>query len=161
MLFLLSSLDFSLYFSPFHLSFARMGLPFTHYPGYQRLFLACDRRGASFCGPQVDTCSAEGRRHERRSFSLGSLFKTDLNRKPRMTSLWHPGYYSHIRMVTIFGVIRMGVQTTPDGFGAGTETTPDMASVNDFGMISVTERSCARRSLKWRVKSVKWSHHTE
>ena len=29
-------------------------------------------------------------------------FKTDRNRKPRMKSLWHPGY-SHIRTVTIFG----------------------------------------------------------
>ena len=95
--------------------------------------------------------SAEGRRHERRSFSRGSLIsenshrshvwmpwvpeafhaqvKSDRNRKPRMKSLWHPGY-SHIRTVTIFGVIRMGVYTTPDSFGAGTETTPDMASVN-------------------------------
>ena len=131
MLFLLSSLDFSLYFSPFHFSFARTGLPFTHYPGYKRLFLACDvnvRWGASFCRPQADTCSAEGRRHEWRSFPRGSLFKTDRNRKPRMKSLWHPGY-SHIRMMTIFGVIRMGVYTTPDRFGAGTETIPDMASV--------------------------------
>ena len=34
------------------------------------------RRGASFRRPQADTCSAEGRRHERRSFSRGSLFKT-------------------------------------------------------------------------------------
>ena len=105
MLFLLSSLDFSLYFSPFHFSFARTGLPFTHYPGYKRLFLACDvnvQWGASFCRPQADTCSAEGRRHERRSFPRGSLFKTDRNRKPRMKSLWHPGY-SHIRTVTIFG----------------------------------------------------------
>ena len=34
--------------------------------------------------------SAEGRIHERRSFSRGSLFKTDWNRKPRMKSLWHP-----------------------------------------------------------------------
>ena len=72
--------------------------------------------------------SAEGRRHERRSFSRGSLFKTDRNRKPRMKSLWHPGY-SHIRTMTIFGVIRMGVYTTPDIFGAGTETIPDTASV--------------------------------
>ena len=39
-----------------------------------------------------------------------------------MKSLWHPGY-SHIRTV-------MGVYTTPDIFGAGTETIPDMASVN-------------------------------
>ena len=46
-----------------------------------------------------------------------------------MNSLWHPGY-SHIRMVTIFGVIRMGVYTTSDIFGAGTETIPDMVSVN-------------------------------
>ena len=73
---------------------------------------------------------------------------------------WHPGH-SHIRTVTIFGVIRMGVDTTPDIFGAGTETIPDMASVNDFGVITVTERSCAWRSLKWRVKSVKWSHHSK
>ena len=33
MLFFLSSLDFSLYFSPFHFSFARIGLPFTHNNG--------------------------------------------------------------------------------------------------------------------------------
>ena len=84
--------------------------------------------------------SAEGRRHERRSFSRGSLFKTDRNRKPRMKSLWHPGY-SHIRMVTIFGVIRMGVYTRPDIFGAGTETILDMANLSthnngDFGVIS-------------------------
>ena len=35
------------------------------YPGYQRFFLV--RRGASFRRPQADTCSAKGRRHERRS----------------------------------------------------------------------------------------------
>ena len=40
------------------------------------------------------------------------------------------GFLSQIRTVTIFGVIRMGVHTTPDRFGAGTETIPDRASVN-------------------------------
>ena len=38
------------------------------------------RRGPSFRRPQADKCSAEGRRHERRSrekkLSRGSLFKT-------------------------------------------------------------------------------------
>ena len=54
MLFLLSSPDFSLYFSPFHFSFARTGLPFTHYPGYKRLFLACDVNDGElrFVGPR-------------------------------------------------------------------------------------------------------------
>ena len=37
------------------------------YPGYQRFFLACGGE------PQADTCSAKGRRQERRSHSL---FKT-------------------------------------------------------------------------------------
>ena len=41
------------------------------------------RRGASFRRQQADTCSAEGRRHERQ--------RLDRNRKPRMISLWHPG----------------------------------------------------------------------
>ena len=45
-----------------------------------------------------------------------------------MKSLSHPGY-SHIRTMTISGGIRMGVYTTPDIFGAGTETIPDTASV--------------------------------
>ena len=49
---------------------------------------------------------------------------------------------SHIRMVIIFGVIRMGVYTTPDIFGAGTETILDMANLSthkngDFGVISL------------------------
>ena len=35
-------------------------LPYM-YPGYQRFFPRV-RRGASFCRPQADTCSAEGRR---------------------------------------------------------------------------------------------------
>ena len=34
--------------------------------------------------------SAEGRRHERRR-----LLRLDRNRKPRMKSLWHPGYQQH------------------------------------------------------------------
>ena len=47
------------------------------YPGYQRFFLACD---GSFVS------SAAGRHvFDRRP-------KTDHNRKPRMKSLWHPGY---------------------------------------------------------------------
>ena len=85
-------------------------------------------RGCFWCATGSFVLSAEGRSHERRSFSRGSLFKTDRNRKPRMKSLWHPRY-SHIRTMTIFGVIRMGVYTTPDIFGAGTETIPDTASV--------------------------------
>ena len=80
------------------------------------------------CATGSFVLSAEGRSHERRSFSRGSPFKTDWNRKPRMKSLWHPGY-SHIRTMTIFGGIRMGVYTTPYIFGAGTETIPDTASV--------------------------------
>ena len=42
------------------------------YPGYQRFF--SHATGASFRRTQADTCSAEGRRHERRY--RGSLFKT-------------------------------------------------------------------------------------
>ena len=41
------------------------------------------RRGASFF-------SAAGRRHERRSAS--HFLRLDRDRKPRMKSLWHPGY---------------------------------------------------------------------
>ena len=54
------------------------------------------RRGASFRRPQADTCSAKGRRHERRSgenkaFCAGHFLRLDRNRKPRMKRLWHPG----------------------------------------------------------------------
>ena len=56
------------------------------------------RLGASFRRPQADTCSAKGRRLERRSckkkplaFSAGHFLRLDRNRKPRMESLWHPG----------------------------------------------------------------------
>ena len=42
------------------------------------------RRGASFRRPQADTCSAEGRRHERRRPDRNLMLK------PRMKSLWHP-----------------------------------------------------------------------
>ena len=48
------------------------------------------RRGASFRRSQADTCSAKGRRHERRS--AGHFLRLHRNRKPRMKSLWHPGY---------------------------------------------------------------------
>ena len=34
-------------------------------PWVQRWFFSRVRPGASFCRPQADTCSAEGRRHER------------------------------------------------------------------------------------------------
>ena len=43
------------------------------YPGYQSFFFACDEE---LRRPQADQSSAFGRRHERRSFSRGSLFKT-------------------------------------------------------------------------------------
>ena len=102
------------------------------------------RLGASFCRPQAEDTSGEAFRAGhlfpkivtvlmceypgcQRLFMRGFRFRSVL--KPRMKSLWHPGY-SHIRTVTILGVIRMGVYTTPDRFGAGTETIPDMASVN-------------------------------
>ena len=57
-----------------------------------------------------------------------------------MKSLWHPGY-SHIRTVTIFGVIRMGVDTTPDIFGIdvraggarGAAAPPNFGQLRFFG----------------------------
>ena len=49
------------------------------YPGYQRFFLACDEE---LRRPQAHTSSAFG----------GSLLRLDQNQKPRMKSLWHPGY---------------------------------------------------------------------
>ena len=49
--------------------------PPKHYPGYQRFFLAC-----------VGELRFFGRRL--------TLLRLDRNRKPRMKSLWHPGYQS-------------------------------------------------------------------
>ena len=49
--------------------------PPEHYPGYQRFFLAC-----------VGELRFFGRRL--------TLLRLDRNRKPRMKSLWHPGYQS-------------------------------------------------------------------
>ena len=80
------------------------------------------RRGASFCRLQAEDTNGE-------AFRAGHFLRlTETGNRARKAS-GHPGY-SHIGMVTIFGVIRMGVDTTPDIFGAGTETIPDMASVN-------------------------------
>ena len=67
--------------------------PIFLYRGFQRFFSRV-RRGASFRRPQTDTCSAEGRRHERRSRekkSTGHFLILDRNRKPRMKSLWEVG----------------------------------------------------------------------
>ena len=50
------------------------------YPGYQRFFLACDGE-LRFVGHR--------RRHEQRSHSF---LRLDRKRKPRLKSLWHPGY---------------------------------------------------------------------
>ena len=52
---------------------------------YQRLFSCATR---SFCRPQADTSSAEGRRRR--------------NRRPRMKGLWYPGYLS-LRPTLILG----------------------------------------------------------
>ena len=113
MLFLLSSLDFSLYFSPFIFPNGAS----VHTLPWVPEVVSRVRLGTSFCRPKAEDTSSE-------AFREGHFLKTDWNRKPRMKSLWHPGY-SHIRTVTIFGVIRMGVYTTPDIFGAGTETVPE------------------------------------
>ena len=61
----------------------------SYYPGYQRFFLACDQE---LRRPQADTSSAFRRRHDRHP-------------KPRMKSLWHPGYSIigfGFRMICIF-----------------------------------------------------------
>ena len=59
----------------FRESFSRTAL--SIYPWYQRFFS---------CATGSFVSSAEGRRH-------GHFLRLDRDRKPRMKSLWHPGYF--------------------------------------------------------------------
>ena len=69
------------------------------YPGYQRFF---SRASGSF------VLSAAGRQvfGQRPKKRAGHFLRLDRNRKPRMKSLWHPGYDPHGR------VPRHGLRTT-------------------------------------------------
>ena len=66
---------------------------------YKSFYITLGTRGffsratRSFVVRKADSSSAEGRRHERRSFPRGHFLRLNRNRKPRMKSLCHPGYF--------------------------------------------------------------------
>ena len=65
--------------TPVRVGHGSFGSHFTPYPGYQRFFLAYDGE-LRFVGRRPIRVRA------------GHFLRLDGNRKPRMKSLWHPGY---------------------------------------------------------------------
>ena len=70
------------------------------YPGYQRFFSRVWRGASSAAGRHVFSLRPKTRaaKPREKTFRAGHFLRLDRNRKPRMKSLWHPGYMFSIQI---------------------------------------------------------------